>query len=245
MIASLLQTLTELGKIDGAVARILAEKKRTESSLQLQRQLLKKLQGEFDARSKVLEEKRGRYNKEEKFLKDEREKLIARRKALASQNNYKLQQAAEREIEHNSRVLNAREEALIAVVDELSALEKECALKKESVDKESAALQALMEDANTAFANFEERLGAYQGDREGLVGKVEPQYLSLYERIRERFPGDALAAVRTGSCAGCFIQVVPQMVVEITKGQSIVRCRGCGRILYIPAEENAEKTKEE
>ena len=245
MIASLLETLTKLGKIDGAVARIFAEKKRIETALTNQKQSVKKAQNEFESRSKVLEEKRGRYLKEEKFLKEEREKLIARRKALSSQNNYKLQQAAEREIEHNSRILNAREEALIAVVDEVSALEKECAAKKEDADKVSAALQTLLDDSNAAFATFEERLGNYQADREELVKSVEPQYLSLYERVRERYPGDAIAAVTNTSCAGCFIQVVPQMVVEITKGLSVVRCRGCGRILYIPAEESAEKSKEE
>ena len=39
--------------------------------------------------------------------------------------------------------------------------------------------------------------------------------------------------VEKKSCTGCHVQVRPQIVVELHKGEKLVNCPGCGRILYI------------
>ncbi|RIL12118.1 MAG: hypothetical protein DCC75_00990, partial [Proteobacteria bacterium] len=121
----LIQILLRLSKIDTSIARIAAEKREIQTAIAADQALLKKTHTDFTAKSKAFQEEQSRCNKEEKSLKEEREKLVQRRKALASLNNYKLQQAAEREIEHASRQLGIREEALLKVLDQVETAGKE------------------------------------------------------------------------------------------------------------------------
>ena len=57
--------------------------------------------------------------------------------------------------------------------------------------------------------------------------------LAVYERIKERYPMDPAIKVHEGRCDGCGQQVVPQMMLHLEQGQSLVKCRGCGRILFL------------
>src|SRR5262245_34490605 len=121
---SLLAKLIELSKIDVAIARIKAEKKTLETDLLALHSSIKKEEQEKAQKQKVYDDKNGRYQKEEKRLRDEGDKLVQRRKALTTLNNYKLQQSAEKEIEHASRQITSQEEALLTTLEEVENLKK-------------------------------------------------------------------------------------------------------------------------
>jgi uncharacterized protein len=42
----------------------------------------------------------------------------------------------------------------------------------------------------------------------------------------------ALAEARNGSCSACFIALRPQVMSEVRRGEEIVTCDNCNRILY-------------
>ena len=45
---------------------------------------------------------------------------------------------------------------------------------------------------------------------------------------------DAMAFVEGGACSGCFVSVTTQMMNELINSHSLVFCKSCGRILYLP-----------
>ena len=49
--------------------------------------------------------------------------------------------------------------------------------------------------------------------------------------------GIAVAAVINGSCSACFMSLRPQMQVEVKRGDQIITCESCARILYMPKKE--------
>jgi predicted nucleic acid-binding Zn-ribbon protein len=48
--------------------------------------------------------------------------------------------------------------------------------------------------------------------------------------------GFALAEARDYSCMACRMKIRPQVFADIRRGDSIITCESCGRILYFKAE---------
>ena len=48
-------------------------------------------------------------------------------------------------------------------------------------------------------------------------------------RIRD---GVAVAEARNRSCTACFMSLRPQVMSEIRRGEEVLTCDNCGRILY-------------
>jgi uncharacterized protein len=236
---TLLSSLLKVSKIDVALATILAEKKKIEDGLRTSITNLKKQDTERQQKQKVHDEKKNRYNKEEKRLRDEREKLIARRKSLTSLNNYKLQQAAEKEIEHAARQISSQEEALLVTLDDFEKLAVEIKKHEDAIAEIKTEYDKASIEAKATLANLEERSTVHITEREQLTKSVDAKALGIYERIRDKYLMNPVVEVQNASCSGCFMQLGPQVVVQISRGDTIVRCPGCGRMLYMSQEQPA------
>jgi predicted nucleic acid-binding Zn-ribbon protein len=70
-------------------------------------------------------------------------------------------------------------------------------------------------------------------ERARLAQQVDPAFLQRYERIRERFPGDCVVALRDGNCSGCHMRVVLH-TIQASSQSGLVVCNSCHRFLYIP-----------
>jgi predicted nucleic acid-binding Zn-ribbon protein len=230
---TLLAKLIDLSKVDVAMARIKAERKTLETELQTLHSAYKKEEQDRAQKQRIFDEKNGRYTKEEKRLRDESDKLVQRRKALTSLNNYKLQQSAEKEIEHASRQITSQEEALLLTLDEVEKLKSAIAVHDESLAKQKTAYNQRITEAKAILANLEERNAEHQKNRQEIALNIDAKNLSVYERCRERFTMDPMVPIVNNLCSGCHMQIGPQVIVLIGKASSLVRCPGCARILYV------------
>jgi predicted nucleic acid-binding Zn-ribbon protein len=68
--------------------------------------------------------------------------------------------------------------------------------------------------------------------REILSRNIEKQLLESYEKIRKAERGIALAAVEGNVCYGCFTEIPYQTINEIIKGNRLIVCERCSRMLY-------------
>lgn len=228
-----LRHLREISAIDAKLARARAEKKKLEVELAEKKAALEQLKILAAEAVKQFNQKELVYKKEEKYLRDEQAKLVDRRKALHSLQNYKLQQAAEKEIEAASKQLGAQEEKLIEGLDEMEQLSAKSTEAQSLLQDAEAGLKTFLAEFEVSCKTFEERFSAYLKEREVAVANVSPASLQFYERVVERYPFDAIVAYKEQACTGCFLGLGPQVMQEIGKAKNLVRCRGCGRILFL------------
>ena len=88
------------------------------------------------------------------------------------------------------------------------------------------------------------KLAASRAERERLVAALPKsmgaQYVRIVARIRD---GVAVAEARNGACMACFMALRPQAMAQVRRGEEIVTCDNCNRILYYapsdPAPANA------
>jgi predicted nucleic acid-binding Zn-ribbon protein len=232
-----LPVLIQLSKLDSQIAILQAQLKKIEGEQKSRMQAVATVSQKREARAKILADKKALVSREEKGIKLERDKINDRRRALGTLNNYKLQQAAEREIDYVSKQIGQREELLLGLMREVEVLEKEISEVDTLLQGMKDELQVFEKTAGEHVADYTAQLTALQQGRAQLAQSIgNAQALTLYNRIVTRFPTDPIVdVVNRDSCAGCFMKVGPQVSVQISRGD-VVKCPGCGRILKLPAE---------
>ena len=67
--------------------------------------------------------------------------------------------------------------------------------------------------------------------REKFVRELDGEILSKYNLIRSRRNGIAIVEINSNTCGGCFMNLPPQLIIEIRKKNKIIQCPSCQRIL--------------
>ncbi len=232
-LAEALKKLVALSEIDARLAGIAAEKKTLAAKRKEKKEVRDAAKKDSDRKNLEYEDRRAVYNREEKRLKEAQQKLVERRKALTTLGSYKLQVAAEREIEAAGKQLGVQEEQLIRMLEQIEELESVAAESKAIFDKAEAELAAADKEISETAENLDRRASEYIAERNVLLPQVEQPILEVYQRALQRYPVDPIVPFSKGACGGCFIELGPQTAVEIARATKPVRCRGCGRILYL------------
>ena len=130
------------------------------------------------------------------------------------------------------------DEAAMLEGDELGAAVKAAeatlAGDKKSVAAEKSAIEA------DAIA-VQSALDALTAERSALVKTIEPSALATFERVAKGRNGIGLARAVDGLCGACRVRIRPHLYNEVRKGDQIIQCESCVRILYyVPPPKPAE-----
>jgi predicted nucleic acid-binding Zn-ribbon protein len=122
------------------------------------------------------------------------------------------------------------------ILEKMEALEQAETTLKER-EPEVARLRDEMEQRIKEFEQQTltqtEEMAAARIERERLMAVLPKQMSAMYHRISTRIrDGIAVAEARNGSCTACFMALRPQMMAEVRRGQEIITCENCNRILY-------------
>lgn len=164
-------------------------------------------------------EQRGRAERAERNLmssKRQDEYTAAIREADAARKQIS---ALETQILEHLESLEQAEAALNERADEIASLNSDREARLKGFDDETATMG--------------ERLAAARKEREEVFASLPKAMSALYSRIRARIrDGVAVAEARNRSCSACFMSLRPQVMAEIRRGEEILTCDNCGRILY-------------
>ena len=131
------------------------------------------------------------------------------------------------ELEEQILALTSRVEEQQAAVDarrgELGPLEEKC---KTSGAENQAVIAALQKEIDAAAAG-----------RDDIVKQLAANLVRRYYQLREQRRGQALAEVRDGSCLGCNMNLPPQLYNTLFRGDELIFCPHCQRILILKQEQ--------
>jgi len=86
-------------------------------------------------------------------------------------------------------------------------------------------LSTNMEQLKTTLSDLKHK-------RQLLSVKIDPQAIELYQELKKQ-RRQAVAKVEQGICRGCRISL-PTTELQRARGDSLVQCSSCGRILFLP-----------
>jgi len=80
---------------------------------------------------------------------------------------------------------------------------------------------------------LERELAELENSRRAQAARIEGRVLALYDLLRDRHQGKAVAKVERGMCQGCRISLPMSVLQKARSGFDLVQCVSCERILYV------------
>jgi len=227
-----LKFLWELQRIDLDLKHIKEERERYPKEIKKldeKKNIEKEKMQKEKERIELLEKER---RQKEGHLNLEQEKIKRAEGRMFEVKTNKEYQALLSEVDAIKEASSREEEEILKILDEIDELkkslskrEKEVAVVLEKVEAEKKIIQEKMVQDDEIWKKRMER-------REVLTKQLESKLYKLYNTLKEKRQGVGVVSVKHETCQGCFVNVPPQMFIEVQKNNALIRCPNCNRILH-------------
>jgi predicted nucleic acid-binding Zn-ribbon protein len=131
------------------------------------------------------------------------------------------------------RQASAREDALLAIMVETEDTAGLLSQAEEALRHEQAVWDEARAHLVEEKARIESDLAELRASRKERLSSVDQPSLQLYDRLRDRRQGIAVARVERGMCQGCRISLPMSTLQKARSANNLVQCVSCERILYM------------
>ncbi|MGH7545259.1 MAG: zinc ribbon domain-containing protein [Gemmatimonadota bacterium] len=237
-IAETLEALRTLHEVDAEAAKHQRQHKAARARLATLDDTLHAIEDDLAQVTSELAERRAEVRATQRQVDEKGAALERARGKMDLVQNQKQYSAASVELDlvrRDIRVLEDRALEVLQKADELEARRRELSERLEATRLD---LLPKREEAVAEVERIEAELAAQRDQRAQAAERVEARTLELYDRIRASRSDVAMAALtEDGACGHCFTAVTIQQRLEVNTLSRIIRCEGCGVILY-PASES-------
>jgi predicted nucleic acid-binding Zn-ribbon protein len=173
----------------------------------------------------------------EEILREKKERIAKDQKRLGEIKNEKQLNALTKEItdaEKASKLLEIELTSLREKIEKKKADISDCEVR---LAGKAALVKTKEEGLERKKADSENTLKKKEAERASLASQVNPQILKKYDTIKSKRAGVAIVNVKKETCQGCFIQIPPQVYIQLKKGsEELITCPHCHRLLYFEKE---------
>jgi predicted nucleic acid-binding Zn-ribbon protein len=145
--------------------------------------------------------------------------------------------AMQREIDLAKKRKADLEEQVLTIMEKIEKKTSERERIRTSFETDKVILDEKMGKLNTLMKELDAVLAEYKGKDDRLRKIVDKSLLSKYDRIKQSKKGLAVVECFEGVCRGCHMHIQPQLFNELIRGDRLINCPACQRILYVKAEE--------
>jgi predicted nucleic acid-binding Zn-ribbon protein len=231
----LLQSLARLQTDDTRIASLKAEKAAMPKQLeaiaerrQTSRVELKSIEARLDAAEKERRALEGE-------VQEATERLRKYKTQLYQIKTNKEYQAMLHEIEATEKRISETEDRVLMAMESIDA-SKAALVAARSADEESKKVCAEEEvKLQARLSAIEAAIAESEAERARIIADMDAEALRRYEQIRTRRGGLAVVEARQGTCLGCRVELPPQLYIELLKGDALLSCPSCQRILFARA----------
>ena len=188
------------------------------------------LKSDLDA---ALAERRRR----ESDLEDEQRKLQKFNEDLKKARNEREYTTALREIDVAKKIVSAQETEILKLMEKGEKLEAQAKERAPEMDARRVAVDKQLAKLDAAVTAHQKRLRGFTAEREKMFATLGANAQAAYRRLSKIRTGTALAEARDYSCQACRMKIRPQVFNDIRRGDDIITCENCGRILFFRQEQ--------
>ncbi len=227
-----IETLVNLQKIETEIIRLQSVIATVEKEKNTLAARLREFETQLNAQKQALLEILQQCKEGEQEIKVVDDRIIKSNETLRMVKTNKEYQVLLREVDDNKKRKDILEDHLLALYDQREAADIQV--------KESEALfLQLKEQIHAQQAEIEKKtvddkelLEDLQEQQKTIGQSLDPALMNRFRRIAKMNKGQAVAQVRNESCMGCFMNVPPQLCIEVQRANQLISCPQCSRILY-------------
>jgi predicted nucleic acid-binding Zn-ribbon protein len=178
----------------------------------------------------------------EAAVQDAQEKLKKYQQQINKVSTQREYGALLQEIDTVKGQITSQEEQAFSSLERSEQAQKDLAALRESFRETEERYAAEMTRWEAEKPGIARQVADFKARIDDLKKGLPRPMISQFERILDRYPTGAVAAVRLidrpgqkqreWHCIACNYRIRPQVVVEIRNGSGLVQCESCKRILF-------------
>jgi predicted nucleic acid-binding Zn-ribbon protein len=129
--------------------------------------------------------------------------------------------------------VSKREDDLLVMLVELDEAEAELSAASAAYAEIETAWKESQGELRREKEEIQPEVERLQASREGELANIDRGTLSLYDALRQRRAGRAVARVERGMCQGCRITLPVSILQKARSGAGLVQCVSCERMLLV------------
>ena len=139
--------------------------------------------------------------------------------------------AFQNEIAYAEGEIRKAEDKILDLMEQSESLDKNVKAAEEQLGVQQKDVERQKADARERTAVDKKELAAKETERKTVAEQLDPNFLAQYERIRKKTKNTPVADATDGRCDACQIALRPQFFQDLRRGDKIMFCESCGRIL--------------
>jgi predicted nucleic acid-binding Zn-ribbon protein len=151
---------------------------------------------------------------------------------LMKVRNEKEYGTALREIDAAKKTISSLETQLLEAIESVEKLEEEVKIHAPEIATKRAEIENVLASYTKAEADVQAQQDAIRQERDQLIKNMPKTLLSTYERVAKMRKGIALSEAKNSMCTACRMTIRPQVFSNVRRGEELIQCDSCGRILY-------------
>ncbi len=134
------------------------------------------------------------------------------------------------EIEVRKQKTSQNEDLILQAMQEIEELTPKIEEFKKKLEEVSKTNQKQMAELQKQIDGVDEKVKIKQDEKKRLSLQISRVAIATYDRIRKKCM-PVVISVRKKACGACYKTFPPQRIQEIKKGDGLITCDNCGRIL--------------
>lgn len=227
-----LQQLIQLQKIDSQIQTLHTRLNELPQELNRHREILNGIIAKYDAAHHEFERLTKERHACELDMKQDEENVKTFSSQLYAVKTNEQYNALKHEIAQLKEKISKIEDRILELMDKLDTTKKTGDEQKKKVEegkKVFAEEEKKILDEETAVKS---KVAELELKRIEISQTIDASILASYQKISQRWKGQALASIKGEICQGCSMKLPPQVIAEVNKNDKIVRCENCARILF-------------
>ncbi len=227
-----IDTLVQLQKIELEMNQLRQEVEKVENEKKELATRLNAFESALDAEKQALEQVQQQCTDMEQEIQVVNDRIIKSNETLRMVKTNKEYQVLLREVDDNKKRKNSLEDHVLTLYEQREAADVQ-------VNESQAQFLQLKEQIHAEQAKIDaqtsgdkERLNELEEQQQSIGKSLDPVLMNRFRRIAKMNQGQAVARVSNETCMGCFMNVPPQLCIEVQRGKQMISCPQCSRILY-------------
>ena len=186
----------------------------------------------YNEASEKLEESRTERGRLERELEDTQRHHEKYKEDLMKVRNEKEYTTCLREIDSTKKAASQLETQLLQLMEQIEKLEAEVNKYSPEIENRRIAVEEELTSCDRELESTAQEIEQIKVERDQMAKDIPKPLFSNYERVARLRGGIALSEIYNGSCSACRMKVRPQAFSQVRKGDQIIICENCSRILY-------------
>jgi uncharacterized protein len=227
-----LSLLIELQKAESEINKVNAKCKNLPEEIAKLEEAYRVFEAALEEDRKKFEDTQKVHREREEKLKKGQESFKKAKERLNEVKTNKEYQAVLKEIETFEQKNSETEDQIISLLEAVDNAKEEFKVKEKEMASYKQRYEETRKKMEAELHSLGDVLQACQRKSDKLRGKIPAELLKKYEAIKTLHNTLAVVAVWKEVCEGCYMNLPPQLYIELQKSTELHMCPNCNRIIY-------------